>query len=87
MINFKQRELSQMLFEQLKARFPEIALVKITESYETPEDIWVHITMPDDEEREIELIETAAEISTDILITYGYHITIFSASPSEKVAA
>lgn len=76
-----------MLFEQLKARFPEIALVKITESYETPEDIWVHITMPDDEEREIELIETAAEISTDILITYGYHITIFSASPSEKVAA
>jgi hypothetical protein len=86
MINFKQRELSNRLFEQLHARFPEIELAKITESYETPEDIWLHIIMPEDEERAMEMREIAAEISTDMLITYGYHITIVSALPSEKVA-
>lgn len=86
MINFKQRELSQGLFEQLQAKFPEIELVKITESYETPEDIWVHLMMPEDEEREMEMRDLAADISTDMLIDYGYHITIISASPAEKLA-
>jgi hypothetical protein len=87
MINFKQRELSHNLFEQLKARFPEIELAKITESYETPEAIWVHIIMPEDDDLYMAVHEMAAEISTDILITYGYHITIVSALPSEKVVA
>lgn len=86
MINFKQRELSRKLFDDLKTKFPEIELVKITESYETPEDIWVHVSMPQNDEREIDLIETSAEISTDLLITYGYHITILPVSPNEKLA-
>lgn len=86
MINFKQRELSQQLFDHLKTKYPEIDLIKITESYETPEDVWVHISVPQDDQREIEIIETSAEISTDMLINYGYHITIFPASQSEKLA-
>ena len=87
MINFKQRELSNMLFDQLKARFPEIELVKIMESYENPEDIWVSIIMPEDEDRELELRDVAAEISTDILLAYGYSIMISSALRKEKIAA
>ena len=87
MINFKQKELSMRLFEKLKARFPEIELVRITESAEDPNDIWVNITYPEDEDRQIELYEAAGEISTDILLDYGYHISIISADKSDKNAA
>jgi len=78
MFNFKQKELSYMLFERLKRKFPEIQLVSITPSFENPEDIWVNLIYPQDEDRLIELYEMAAEISTDILLDYGYSISITS---------
>ncbi len=84
MMNLKQRELSQMLFEKLKHQFPELELVNITESAENPNHIWVNILMPTDEDREIAIREVASEISTDILLEYGYHITISSATELEK---
>lgn len=87
MMNEKQIELSRMLFDQLKQKFPEIELVSITESAENPNSIWVNIIMPVDEDREIELREIAAEISTDILLDYGYHILTVSASKEEKSIA
>jgi len=87
MMNEKQIELSRMLFDQLKQKFPEIELVSITESAENPNSIWVNIIMPDDEDREIELREMAAEISTDILLDYGYHILTISVSKEEKSIA
>jgi hypothetical protein len=80
MINIKQCELSQMLFDRLKQQFPEINLVDITESIENPNHMWVNIILPSDEDREIEIRELASEISTDLLLDYGYHITISSAS-------
>jgi len=87
MINVKQRELSKMLYDRLKHQFPEIDLVDIAESSENPNHIWVNVIMPDDEDREIALREAASEISTEILLDYGYPITISSASELEKSAA
>ncbi|MCP4590564.1 MAG: hypothetical protein GY842_07460 [bacterium] len=87
MFNDKQIELSNMLFERLKHRFSEVNLVDITESAENPNHIWVNLVMPDDEDREIELREMAGEISTDILLDYGYHITIISALVPDRSAA
>ncbi len=87
MFNDKQMELSHMLFGKLKSEFPEIELIDITETAYNPNNIWVNIIMPDDEDREIELCEMAAEISTDILLDYGYKITISSASIQSKEAA
>lgn len=34
------------------------------------------VTTPENEDREIALSEYAAEIETDILMDYGYHIAI-----------
>ncbi len=79
MFNEKQVELSKMLFEKVKDRFPEVELVDITETAYNPSNIWVNITMPSDEDRLIELEDVSAEISTDILLDHGYHITISSA--------
>lgn len=86
MINFKQLELGRILFEKLNQEFPEIELVSITESAENPNDIWVNVIMPDDEDREILLREMASEISTHILLEHGYYIAISSATNLEKTA-
>lgn len=82
MINFKAKELSHKLFEDLKQQFPEIELVEIVESPVYQNTIWVCIIMPDDEDREINLREIASEISTDILLEYGHSIGIVSAVKS-----
>ncbi len=84
MINLKQTELSHQLFEQLKQQYPEIDLVDVVESNIYPDHLWVKIVMPEDEDREITMGKLAADISTDMLIDYGYHITISSANPAEQ---
>ncbi len=84
MINFKVKELSHKLFENLKQQFPEIELVDITESPVYQNTIWVRLIMPDDEDREINLREMSSEICTDILLDYGYSIGILSAIKSSN---
>jgi len=87
MINFKQRELSQMLFDKLKQRFSDLEMINIMEGPENPNHIWVNIIMPEDEDREIKVYEEAGKISSDILMDYGYMILISPATPLEKQAA
>jgi len=82
MINFKQRELSQMLFDKLKKRFPELELIDIIESPENSNSIWVNVIMPDDEDREM-----ASELSADINMDYGYHFLVLSSPKNEKIVA
>ncbi len=83
MMNSKQMELSQMLFNQLKAQFPEIELVSIVESPIYRDSIWVNIVKPENDDIRLELNELAANISTDILMDYGYDIMISSATRAE----
>ena len=78
MINFKQQELAQDLFSALKNKFPEVSLLTIAESPADPEAVWVNITAPENEDREIDLIEFAGEKTTDILLDYGYYISIMT---------
>ena len=75
MMNFKQKELIDVLFYTIKEKFPEVELINITESPEDPNDLWMNITAPHDEEREIELRAFASDKATDILVNYGYHIS------------
>jgi hypothetical protein len=76
-------ELSHLLFDKLKALFPEIELVSIVESPFQRDSIWVNIILPEDDDRDIALCELAGEISTDILMDYGYDIMISSATRAE----
>jgi hypothetical protein len=61
--------------------------VDIVESPVYRDSLWVRILMPENEDREIEMGELAAEISTDLLLDHGYHITISSAPCTDKLAA
>ncbi len=78
MINFKQEKLAQELFSSLRHKFPEVSLINITESPADPRALWVNITTLDDEDREIDLIEFAGDKTTDILLDYGYYISIMT---------
>lgn len=78
MINFKQEELSLNLFQQLKERFPEIELMEIMESPVYRDHIWVRISVPEEEDRYMDLVELSSEIATDMLLDYGYQISTIS---------
>ena len=75
-INFKQQELIDELFQAVKTRFPEVDLINIAESPEDPNDLWINITAPEDEDREFELMDFASDKSMDILMQYGYHMLV-----------
>ena len=86
MINAKCLEFGQQLFTQLQEHFPELSMVNMTESAENHDHLWVNIVMPDDAEREISVRELASELSMDILLEHGYHITVSAATGEERQA-
>ena len=76
MITQEQEKLAHELFQSLKAKFPEIELVGLIESPADPDSTWVNIVMPDDEDLEIDLLEFAAEQTTDILLDQDEHFSV-----------
>lgn len=75
-INFKQEELIQNLLHDIKRVFPTVELVDITHSPEDSDSLWINVTAPENEDEEIELRSFASEITTDILVDYGYHMLV-----------
>ncbi len=84
-INFKQKELIQQIFNAIREKFPEIEFISVTEGAENPDDLWINITAPRDEDREIELIEFAGDKLTDILLDYGYYFLIMPRKNTEGI--
>ena len=85
MVNFKQEELIRRLVKNVQKKFPEVKFINVTISPENPNDLWVNVTAPESEEREFELREYSADLSMDILLDYGYHISI-SPTPNPESA-
>jgi hypothetical protein len=75
-INFKQQELIEKLIREVKEKFPEVEFISVNASPEDPADLWLNVTAPRNEDREIELSEFAGERATDILLDYGYLILV-----------
>ena len=85
-INYKQQQLINELFEKVKQRFPEIELINLQVSPDDSEHIWINVLADMDEEREIELTDYASELAVDILIDYGYAISIMPENPNSVYA-
>jgi hypothetical protein len=83
-INFKQEELIEGLMNDIRSRFPEVGLIGVEESPEDSETLWINMTAPDDDDREIELLRFGSEKVADILMDYGYHMLVM---PTRKKAA
>ncbi|MFY7997497.1 MAG: hypothetical protein ACOVSW_02725 [Candidatus Kapaibacteriota bacterium] len=74
-LNLKQQELLENYIAQLQERFPSIEVQGITPSAEDPADIWVHIFVTDDDP-DGAISAFAAEMNIDILVNYGYSISV-----------
>ena len=85
MMNFKQKELIQNFFREMQQQFPETEFVSVTEGPENPADLWINITALEDEDREEELIAFASDRTSDILLDYGYYITIMTRRNTEGI--
>ena len=84
MMNMKQQELVDRLFQTVNTRFPEVELLNVSPSAEDPRDLWVNVTAPADKDRECALMELASASSADILMDYGYSILVL---PEHRQAA
>ena len=78
MITQKQAKLAHELFQSLEEKFPEIEVIGLIESPADPDSTWLNIVVPDDEDREIEIKEFAAEQAIDILLDQDEHFSVMS---------
>ncbi|MEN9849305.1 MAG: hypothetical protein RL368_2045 [Pseudomonadota bacterium] len=85
MLNFKQKELSENLFLTLKAQFPDIGLVEIIENPFEGGEVWMRIQPPVNSQQQSQFSELAAELSTNILVEYGYDIAISYVTDNKAV--
>jgi len=71
-MNYKKEELVKQFIETIKMKFPEIELLNILDGPEDPEDVWIHFSVPDDEDKITEISHFASGLSSDILLEYGW---------------
>ena len=84
MMNFKQKEILHQIIAKLQEKFPEVRLVSVSEL--GANSFWISVTELPDEERQFELDDVMAELSTDALMDYGFDFQ-FVPTSVEKAAA
>lgn len=52
MLNLKQQEVIEKLLEDIHGQFPEVEYLYTNPVPEDPNELWIHVTAPEDEERE-----------------------------------
>ena len=85
-INHKQQQLIDELFTKVKERYPEIVFKDLQISPDDPEHIWINVIADMDEDREIEMRHYSAELETDVLMDYGYALSIMPENPNTVYA-
>ncbi len=85
-INLKQEQLIDELFAKVKAEYPEIVFNNLGVSPDDPEHIWINIIADMDEDRELEMTHFCSELEIDILMDYGYSISIMPENPQKVFA-
>ena len=65
----------------IKLKNDEIVFKGLEVSPDDHEHIWIIVEADMDEDREIEMTSYSAELQTDILLDYGYMLSIMSDNP------
>lgn len=82
-MNHIEEKLLNELFEKVRTRFPMIVRQEITTSPEDRSHIWLFVHAVVNEEEEISLRDYAAELEAEILLDYGYRISLMFCIPTE----
>ena len=81
----EQKELIKQLVKEIQQKFPEIELINVTPSPENPATLWINVTSPDDDDREMEIGEFGAEKTLEILLDYGYHMIVMPTRGTDDI--
>ena len=81
-INLRKQQLIDELFNKVKEQYPEIIFKDLQTSPDDPEHIWINVIADMDEDREIEMNHFSASLAIDILIDFGYALSIMSENPN-----
>jgi hypothetical protein len=76
MINLKQKQLIDEMFQKAKEKYPEIVFKELTQSPDDPDHIWICIDPNMDEDKLLDFFDFAAELDIDTLVQYGYKISL-----------
>lgn len=84
-LNHVQERLIDELMAYAKIKYPETELQAVTESPENPNRIWVIVKGIDwnDDDRVMDFAEYVSDKETDILVDYGYPISLMPISMPE----
>ena len=74
-LNIKQKELVDFLFNKVKEKFPDIEFYNLTTSPDDREHIWINVII-EKEKDSSKISRYSSEFSVDILIDYGYQISV-----------
>ncbi|MFY7999519.1 MAG: hypothetical protein ACOVSW_13055 [Candidatus Kapaibacteriota bacterium] len=81
-ISTRRQQLAHEIFSALQAQYPEISLLEIQPSPEHPDDTWIHVLAPMDEDREMAMNALAAHLESNILVEHDYHFSTLSQNPT-----
>ncbi len=81
-INYKQQQLIIELLAKVQEMYPEIKFKNLEVSPDDPEHIWINVIADMDEDREIEMSHFCSNLEYDILMDYGYAISIMASNPN-----
>lgn len=75
-MNFKQEELLERFVRDIQGKYSDVQLIEVIQSPEDTESLWIIVTAPEDEDREMELIRYSSEKAMDILCDTGYQFLV-----------
>lgn len=73
-LNKKQKKLADMLYNTVKAEFPEIEITDYQVSPDDNEHLWINVITDKDEEYQI--IDFAVGLQADIHLNCGFRVSI-----------
>lgn len=80
MLKHKQEELLERFIADLRKNFPEIEVLNVVPGPENPQELWIRVIAPEEDERLSELAEFSGNRTIDILLEYGYYILVVPAA-------
>lgn len=84
-MNHIQQRLLDELFEKVRVHFPMIVRQEITASPDDASHIWLYVDANVTESEEKELRDYAASLEADVLLDYGYRISLMFHVPADAV--
>jgi hypothetical protein len=81
-INIKQKQLIEELLNKVKNKYPEIVFRNLETSPDDHDHIWINVIADMDEDELMEMRHYASDLEVDILMDYGYAISIMPEIPN-----